>query len=221
MTDISWYTDWKRHGDGTTCRGLILRSKCDCGKDDNMSNKTTLTSNERGTYACPICGKDYLHQHVAGRTNFSVEGGMAFVQLGNGRYRSATPEELVTEINRLSSLPSATAHETTTELRAAATELYMAARWTAVGCIAPSEEARLWINLRDALGLPPGTATGVGVGALKANRNETCEQPPMPFKDWGADIRTQSMQKTMQAYKAKIKQLEYQLACRPSVKASE
>jgi hypothetical protein len=38
---------------------------------------------------------------------------------------------------------------------------------------------------------------------------------PMPFKDWAADIRTQSMQNTIHAYKAKIQKLEYDLACRP------
>lgn len=49
---------------------------------------------------------------------------------------------------------------------------------------------------------------------------ETCEQPPMPFKDWAADIRTVSMQQTIHAYKDKIRKLEYQLACRPSEKAA-
>lgn len=49
---------------------------------------------------------------------------------------------------------------------------------------------------------------------------ETCEQPPMPFKDWAADIRTMSMQQTIHAYKDKIRKLEYQLACRPSEKAA-
>lgn len=50
--------------------------------------------------------------------------------------------------------------------------------------------------------------------------HETCEQPPMPFKDWAADIRTVSMQQTIHAYKNKIRKLEYQLACRPSEKAA-
>ncbi len=44
---------------------------------------------------------------------------------------------------------------------------------------------------------------------------------PMPFKDWAADIRTQSMQDTLHAYKAKIQKLEYDLACRPSETTTE
>jgi hypothetical protein len=41
-------------------------------------------------------------------------------------------------------------------LRAAATALYLAGRWT---CDQPVNEAELWENLRDALGLPRGTET--------------------------------------------------------------
>ncbi len=45
--------------------------------------------------------------------------------------------------------------------------------------------------------------------------DETAAEP-MPFKDWAADMRTQSMRNTMHAYKAKIQKLEYELACRPA-----
>lgn len=50
------------------------------------------------------------------------------------------------------------------ELRKAARELYMAGRWECA-TIAPSEAASLWEVLRDAAGIPVGTASAAGVGA--------------------------------------------------------
>jgi hypothetical protein len=41
-------------------------------------------------------------------------------------------------------------------------QLYLAGRWTCEG-LSPEEQARLWEDLRDALGLPEGTATKAGV----------------------------------------------------------
>lgn len=43
----------------------------------------------------------------------------------------------------------------------AAHALYMAGRWT---CDAPVDAAALWTEMRDALGLAPGTATARGIG---------------------------------------------------------
>lgn len=47
-------------------------------------------------------------------------------------------------------------------LHAAATALYLAGRWE---CAGVPNAAKLWEDLRDALGLPPGTATARGIGA--------------------------------------------------------
>ena len=46
-------------------------------------------------------------------------------------------------------------------LRAAATALYRH-RW-ACDDLQPGEQAALWESMRDAIGLPPGTATSMGV----------------------------------------------------------
>lgn len=54
--------------------------------------------------------------------------------------------------------------ETREKLKEAATVLYMVGRWSAPG-ISDEMAAKLWEDLRDALGLPPGTATSVGIGA--------------------------------------------------------
>lgn len=50
-------------------------------------------------------------------------------------------------------------------LRSAATALYMAGRWDC-DKLQPSEQARLWEDLRDALGLDHGTATSAGVEGI-------------------------------------------------------
>jgi|SRR6185436_2036188 len=47
----------------------------------------------------------------------------------------------------------------------AARRLYFAGRWTADG-VEDAEAAQLWERLRDALGLPPGSATAAGLGAF-------------------------------------------------------
>lgn len=46
---------------------------------------------------------------------------------------------------------------------AAARKLYLAGRWSAG--LPDALEARMWEDLRDALGLAPGTATEAGMGA--------------------------------------------------------
>ena len=57
--------------------------------------------------------------------------------------------------------PRATAAENEA-IRAAATALYLAGRWDCPN-VTPRDAARLWEGLRDALGLPVGTATAHGV----------------------------------------------------------
>lgn len=53
----------------------------------------------------------------------------------------------------------------TSKLQAAATNLYLAGRWDCQSI--PTEQASvLWESLRDALGLPVGTATKRGVGSM-------------------------------------------------------
>ena len=51
------------------------------------------------------------------------------------------------------------------ELHAAANALYAAGRWDCAS-IPLAEQAKLWESLRDALGLPTGTATKIGVASL-------------------------------------------------------
>ena len=46
------------------------------------------------------------------------------------------------------------------ELKADALQLYMAGKWSC-DTLDDDEQARLWVNLRNALGLPEGTATKV------------------------------------------------------------
>ena len=46
------------------------------------------------------------------------------------------------------------------ELHAAALQLYMAGKWSC-DTLEDDEQTRLWINLRNALGLPEATATKV------------------------------------------------------------
>lgn len=53
---------------------------------------------------------------------------------------------------------------TAANLCTAATSVYLAGRWSCPA-IDPAEQARLWVGLRDALGLEPGAATKAGVGA--------------------------------------------------------
>lgn len=48
-------------------------------------------------------------------------------------------------------------------LEQAARELYFAGRWQLEG-VADEHSAELWAALRDALGLPPGSATAAGLG---------------------------------------------------------
>ena len=48
------------------------------------------------------------------------------------------------------------------ELHAAALQLYMAGKWDC-DTLEDDEQTRLWINLRNALGLPEGTATKAGL----------------------------------------------------------
>jgi hypothetical protein len=55
----------------------------------------------------------------------------------------------------------------TSALADAATALYMAGRWSAPG-VSDVEAARLWTALRDAVGLPEGTATTAGIGTIPA-----------------------------------------------------
>lgn len=57
-------------------------------------------------------------------------------------------------------------------LRAAGLRLYMSARWSADR---PVNEALLWEDFREALGLKPGTATKAGLGADRA------DEPPLPM----------------------------------------
>lgn len=49
--------------------------------------------------------------------------------------------------------------ENNDKLRKAALALYFAGRWS---CHKPVDEAKLWEDLRDALGLPAGSATKAG-----------------------------------------------------------
>jgi hypothetical protein len=52
-------------------------------------------------------------------------------------------------------------------LHAAGYDLYYAGRWS---CDRPVDEAALWIALRDAMGLEPGTATALGMGRTAPSR---------------------------------------------------
>lgn len=68
----------------------------------------------------------------------------------------------------------------------AARKLYLSGRWTA-GLPAPLE-ARMWEDLRDALGLEPGTATDAGIGSAQPHNCPKCEdamecdcEPPLPM----------------------------------------
>jgi hypothetical protein len=69
----------------------------------------------------------------------------------------------------------------------AAEALYRAGRWSCG--LPPAEEARLWENLRDALGFAPGTATKAGVAAATnlcpycADKPDCECEPPLPFLD--------------------------------------
>lgn len=57
-------------------------------------------------------------------------------------------------------------------LRRAALALYEAGLWKCAG-LHPVEQVKLWDDLRDALGLTPGHATALGVGAdLAPNQND-------------------------------------------------
>lgn len=51
-----------------------------------------------------------------------------------------------------------------TRIVSAARRLYFAGTWTTPG-LPPAEQADLWMELRDALGLPPGTATAAAAGS--------------------------------------------------------
>jgi hypothetical protein len=69
----------------------------------------------------------------------------------------------------------------------AALALYLAGRWQCRE-LPPIEQARLWEELRDALGLLPGTATACEVGATNlcpyCADKPACEcEPPLPFGD--------------------------------------
>jgi hypothetical protein len=64
-------------------------------------------------------------------------------------------------------IPTAADYATDMELdnlRRVCLELYMAGRWTATG-LDSTDQARMWSGLRDALGLPAGTATQAGVAS--------------------------------------------------------
>lgn len=70
----------------------------------------------------------------------------------------------------------------------AATALYMAGKWSAG--LPANLEARMWEDLRDALGLTPGTATEAGVGAQCAHGCPACDdamecdcEQPLPMFD--------------------------------------
>lgn len=67
------------------------------------------------------------------------------------------------------SLPAPHAEIQTSELEAVAKELYFAGRWHTEG-LDHVTAARLWGRLRDALGLPEGSARAVGLGC-----GENCE----------------------------------------------
>lgn len=56
------------------------------------------------------------------------------------------------------------------ELMKAGTALYTAGRWESP-TVEPNRAAELWMNLRDALRLPAGTATALGLGAVNATVN--------------------------------------------------
>lgn len=85
-----------------------------------------------------------------------VERYMRSVQLTSrrSRYRS-TFISLANEISMEASQRAA-------QLPTAATALYLAGRWSAPN-VSDSDAENLWTALRDALGLPEGTATKLGV----------------------------------------------------------
>jgi hypothetical protein len=69
----------------------------------------------------------------------------------------------------------------------AAEALYRAGRWSCEALPA-EDQARLWEDLRDALGFAPGTATKAGVAAPATNLCPYCAdkadcecEPPLPF----------------------------------------
>lgn len=65
-------------------------------------------------------------------------------------------DAIIEGLERIKSL-----EEEVERLRAAATALYRH-RWVCDE-LQPGEQAALWESLRDAIGLPPGTATSMGV----------------------------------------------------------
>jgi hypothetical protein len=88
----------------------------------------------------------------------------------DGEQRMRYTEEIA---RRLNAAPSADAG-----VREAALRLYAAGRWTLDG-VHPSEQARLWEGLRDALGLPsPGS-----VEAARAALSPAAQQPTETKRD--------------------------------------
>lgn len=59
--------------------------------------------------------------------------------------------------------PPSMVHELA-RLRQASIALYLSGKWVRPNTGDPKADAELWEKLREALGLPPGTATAAGVG---------------------------------------------------------
>ena len=70
------------------------------------------------------------------------------------------------------------------QIKQAATNLYMAGKW---GCpnLNEADQSALWEALRDALGIPEGTATAVHRGAI--NTRATPKVKSLDWAEWGTE----------------------------------
>lgn len=100
--------------------------------------------------------QEYFLKHVGQRLQATAEKDFAMIELWDDRVKQVIPNT------------GEFLEEKYEKLHAAAKQLYKVARWKPTakkGEIAMSAEkaARFWEELRDALGLEPGTATNLGV----------------------------------------------------------
>ena len=67
-------------------------------------------------------------------------------------------------------------------LQEAGRALYLAGRWECPA-VSDDEAMKLWTALRDALGLPVGTATALDIGAPPSREQQEDKRPPSPREE--------------------------------------